>query len=133
VKSLKIVLIVVCLAGAAVFFWMNTRNVDSIPDNPDTATNWMCATCKSVFLLSASEVADEERKLGQSAPLTCRACAAVQAYRAMQCVKCETFYIFSEEAPGGAARCPVCFPTPPNRNSPVETEPEEDELELLRL
>ncbi|MBN2562775.1 MAG: hypothetical protein JXQ75_17770 [Phycisphaerae bacterium] len=121
-KNLKVAIVVVALAAAAVIAWHYGSGDRDIPDDEGTKTLWMCSECKHVFEMTAREVS-EARDRGPKPwpPAICPACGEQKSYLAQKCPQCGTVY-FGSEVEGGTGACPKCHPEvePPELYYPEE-------------
>ncbi|MFQ5424727.1 MAG: hypothetical protein ACE5F9_12205 [Phycisphaerae bacterium] len=135
-QQIKIGVIVVALVGAGVAFWLSRPGSSTLPDAPESATEWMCDECRHAFSLTISEVSEAQAKAGGASPLFCPACNEKDAYRVATCPKCATKY-FSSDVPGSSGVCPKCHPDVPvlkpkrpTEEPSVEPKDKPDEEEL---
>lgn len=124
-QGVKIAVVVVALGAAGIIFWRSGAGGASLPDDPETATNWMCDGCQHEYSLTLAEYADAEERANTSSPLFCPACDQQKAYIAATCETCGRKYFGA--VPGHSGACPICYPNepvwrrPPQPLAPGET------------
>lgn len=118
-KTLKISVAVVLLALAGAITIYHTSGGESVPDTPESRTQWMCAACGHPFQLTAREADEASRKGPQPwPPAFCPKCQEKKAFVARRCRDCGTFF-FGPEVEGHNGDCPACRPSPAS-SAPVD-------------
>src|SRR5436853_1643151 len=97
-----------CLA--AYFSFFRGASEAEIPDTPDSATGWMCKSCKYEFSLTARQFEQEERRVTRKkdrghGPLICPQCKKEDAWRANKCPLHGRMF-FIADVPGSDGICP---------------------------
>ena len=108
-KAVKIGIVVCCALAAGLIVLFGWGPSEPEPDTLDFVRNMKCAACGVDYELTGVEYHKEFERANVAEPFFCKECSEQQAYHAIQCLTCQTWFI-PQEVEGSTGRCPQCGP-----------------------